>query len=150
MRKAKQASGASATERKLEEVVNMLNSEAVERLLVNGDLTPSAIVSSLKALVAVTSDGSSSRMNTDRQDKLRYALQRSISDTSRHDRYLQPFGPEQVASSVSELRQLQENVNALTTSMTAVRRAARDLSDNTQTISINLINNLEQGVTPND
>lgn len=150
MRKAKQKTAADPVKHKLDQVKQMLNSDAVDTLLDNGDLTPKSLVTTLRTIVDAAADtplGSLPRSECHRMTDCFDSSTRRRPEDLRHFR---PYGAAEVAAAIEEIRTLQSTVTDFESAVTQARRSASTVIDNSHSLAAHLIHQLETGVTPND
>jgi len=134
----------------MDEVMNMLSSDAMDTLLDNGDLTPRAAVGSIKLLISMGADGTLSTSKKPTMTKLSGALYDSERTRTTEIRHFTPFGTEQVAEALSEIRGMGERIDTFERRYGDMRMAAQDFLEISRHTAAGLIDKLERGVTPND
>ena len=150
LRKATEKTTADPTQARMDEVMNMLSSDAMDTLLDNGDLTPRAAVGSIKLLISMGCDGTLSKSKKASCTKLANAQYDSERVQTTADRHFTPFGTEQVADAISEIRSMGERIDIFERRYGDMRMAAQDFLEISRHTASGLIDKLENGVTPND
>ena len=148
LRRATSKSTDNPIQSRLTEVNTMLSSEAIGSLLDNGDLTPRAVVDSIKVLVSMASDGTTSASAAVTNRSLSRAAVSSQSNNVPTTRHFSPFGPQQVAEASRYVRVISDRVEALENRYADLRQSARELVDTSQLTVTRLVDSLEQGNIP--
>ena len=150
MRKARQKSTANPVQHKLDQVQQMLNSDAVDTLLDNGDLTPKSLVTTLRTIVDAAADTPLGALSRHERNRMMDCFDSSTRRRPEDLNHFRPYGAAEVTAAIEEIRILQSTVTDFESAMTFARRSASTVIDNSHALAAHLIYQLETGVTPND
>ena len=149
MRKAKQKTKVDPAQAKLDKINQILGSDAINTLLENGDLSPSSVVATLRTMVDTISNHGVPLSRSDR-DRLHDSFMSSTRRRSEGLTHFQPFGENEVAAAIEEVRRLQSTVSTFEAAVVTARQSAGHVISESQCLAANLIDQLENGVTPNE